>query len=218
MYRSTGETMARLKSPRTIGYFGDSFCANTTHNSWTIKLADALSCDITNFGVDGSSIWTPIIEYNKRHKEGTLPDIVIFCWTNPHRMYHPKQPATLSWALENSSNLSDAIKKYFTYLWFDEKELLNYKYTLEHFDQHVLSAFDGKILQIFSTSPNDNNLPVAVDLKKGFINNFSLLNFSGLTLDEHAKSVKLRDETFINHMTAEKNSDLADYFYKKLAV
>lgn len=213
-FRSIEETTEKLKSLNTIGYFGDSFCANRSPSSWTIDLAKKLKCKIVNHGKGGSSIWTAILDYNFLVEHKQLPDISIFCWTNPYRLYHPKKSLTLKTSIE-SKNLADSVKKYFAYLWFDEKELLNYKYVLEHFDNCILKNNKKIFFHIFSINPNDTNSNIKLNLKNNFIKEFSLLNFSGYTLRDH-DDISLQ-KTLINHMTKEKNIELAEYFYQKIS-
>lgn len=205
--------MEKQKYHSTIGYFGDSFCANTSKDSWITILAEKLSADIVNTGKPGSSMWTAILDFERLKNEATLPDVCIFCWTNPHRLYHPKKHLNLR-DLPKDSNLADAVKKYFGYLWFNDKEFLNYKYVLQYFDQNEISKIKGIKYQIFSINPNDANNDFEVSLQNNFIDEFSLLNFSGLTLEDHG----LPDlgGKLINHMSIDKNKELANYFYKKI--
>ena len=205
--------MEKQKYHSTIGYFGDSFCADTSKDSWITILAEKLSANIVNTGKPGSSMWTAILDFERLKNQATLPDVCIFCWTNPHRLYHPKRYLNLR-NLPKDSNLADAVKKYFGYLWFNDKEFLNYKYVLQYFDQNEISKIKGIKYQIFSINPNDANNDFEVSLQNNFIDEFSLLNFSGLTLEDHG----LPDlgGKLINHMSIDKNKELANYFYKKI--
>jgi len=205
--------MARPKFPNTIGYFGDSFCADRTEHSWTNILADKLGADIVNRGKAGSSIWTAILDFHNLRNAQELPDVCIFCWTNPHRLYHPTKYLNLS-TLPEDSNLADAVRKYFTHLWFNNKEFLNYKYVLEYFDQNLLNDIECVQYQVFSFLPADANNDFEINLHNNFIKDFSLLNFSGFTLEDHCKSI--HDDKLINHMSIEKNIELAKYFYEKI--
>ena len=65
--------MARPKFPNTIGYFGDSFCANDTKYSWTDILANKLNAKIVNRGKVGSSIWTAILDFENLKNSEKLP-------------------------------------------------------------------------------------------------------------------------------------------------
>ena len=75
--------MEQRTSRNTIGFFGDSFCAESTNTSWTTLLADKLQADIVNVGRGGSSIWTAILDFLDTNN---IPDYLIFCWTNPRRL------------------------------------------------------------------------------------------------------------------------------------
>ena len=74
---------------QTIGFFGDSFCTSKDAQSWCVILAEKLNAEIINYGEEGKSIWTTFFNYNKRIRQNTVPDISIFCWTEPYRLYHP---------------------------------------------------------------------------------------------------------------------------------
>ncbi len=213
MYRSTGEMTAKPKFPSTIGFFGDSFCADITDTSWTTLLANKLKAEITNIGKPGSSIWTPILKFIELDQ---FPDYSIFCWTDPRRLYHPSKIATPR-NIEKS-NFGDATEKHFAYLWNDNKENLNYKWTLEYFDQNILDKAKQhtKILQVFSFTPEDvRSKPFDVNLKSGQILKESLLQFSGHTIKTHM-SVSKDFQQYDNHMSVEKNQQLAEHLYNKL--
>ena len=76
---------------KTIGFFGDSFCASNQPESWCNILQEKLGANrIRWFGNPGRSIWSVFFEYNKLIEQNAVPDISIFCWTEPYRLYHPK--------------------------------------------------------------------------------------------------------------------------------
>jgi hypothetical protein len=202
---------------KTIGFFGDSFCASTDNNSWTTILAKKLNCDIKNIGVGGSSIWKAILDFNKCRNSNSIPDINIFCWTNPQRLYHPTKTANLASMLKQKSSLADAVRKYYAYLYFEDKENLNYKFTLEYFENYVLKNIkDKKCYQIFSINPKDCNTDsLEVDLNYNFINDFSLLQFSEYTIKNHLNQ-QWHHKTLVNHMSIDKNEQLADYFFQRI--
>jgi hypothetical protein len=203
---------ARLKSFKTIGFFGDSFCAGSDENSWTDLLAYKLNANIINRGKDGSSIWSAILDFQKC----VIPDYSIFCWTNPYRLYHPKKSAILT-SIKKNTNFGDAVIKYFAYLWFEEKEILNYKWILKYHDENVLFPIcdQSKIIQTFSFDFNDTKIKdLGITLKSGYFHNTSLLKFSGLTIEDHYDKINMSKK--INHMNIEKNHELSDFYYKIL--
>jgi hypothetical protein len=82
---------------KTIGFFGDSFAAEgvNPHAWWnkytpyTIKLEKHYDATIVNFGKGGSSIWDALlIQLDPLIKSNCVPDICIFVWTNPGRLFH----------------------------------------------------------------------------------------------------------------------------------
>ena len=75
---------------KSIGFFGDSFCASNQPESWCNILQEKLGADkIRWFGQPGKSIWSVFFRYNDLIRRGAVPDISIFCWTEPYRLYHP---------------------------------------------------------------------------------------------------------------------------------
>jgi hypothetical protein len=202
---------------KTIGFFGDSFCASTDNKSWTTILAKKLKCNIKNIGIPGASIWRAILDFDKFKNSNSIPDINIFCWTNPQRLYHPTKATNLGTMLEEKSSLADAVRKYYSYLYFKDKENLNYKFALEYFENFYLKNIkDKKIYQIYSINLDDcNTNALKVDLKFNFINEFSLLQFSGYAIENHIDN-QWGDEITFNHMSEDKNQKLADYFFQKI--
>ena len=65
---------------KTIGYFGDSFCASNQPESWCNILQEKLGAgSVRYFGNPGRSIWSVFFEYNKLIEQNAVPDISIFC-------------------------------------------------------------------------------------------------------------------------------------------
>ena len=73
---------------KTIGFFGDSFCAGREPESWCVLLADRLNAQITHWGEPGRSIWSIFFKFNQLNKANRLPDICVLCYTEPYRLYH----------------------------------------------------------------------------------------------------------------------------------
>lgn len=90
-----------------IGFFGDSFCAemNNLHtwvnkyDTYINKLKDHYDAKIVNLGYGGSSYWDLILQQFPPHCNN-LPDVCIFAWTNPGRIYHPKCRNINNWVLD----------------------------------------------------------------------------------------------------------------------
>ena len=148
-----------------IGFYGDSFCENNSegpwfgifkeYDSWVDLLAKSYSAEIVNIGSGGSSHWDLIInQFLSNH--ANLPDICVFTWTDPYRLYHRKlrhireyealqYTATKNKLLDPgydfgfNKKIWEAAEKYYTHLYDKEKTELEYKSSLYYFDNEVLS-------------------------------------------------------------------------------
>ena len=76
----------------SIGYFGDSFCESRDKDSWCVLLAEKLDAEIVHWGRGGASVWSTFMAYENVKKSNSIPDISVFCWTEPYRLYHPRLP------------------------------------------------------------------------------------------------------------------------------
>lgn len=141
-----------------IGFFGDSFCEemNNPHNllhgydTYLTKIKNHYNADIVHLGKGGSSHWDVIIKQFPNF-QNNLPDVCIFCWTDYHRIYHPTvrnltYGTTVDLKLKDIklSNIFDfntvnAAKKYFQYLYNDEKSKIEMISALYRFDREVLA-------------------------------------------------------------------------------
>jgi hypothetical protein len=138
---------------RTIGFFGDSFCANRyslslNYKTYVSMLSDYYNAKIVNLGKGGSSIGdlillqlTPFIQKNN------VPDICIFVWTDPQRLFH-RSIRNLNWGSVQSntkrSKVWESARDYFTYLNDWEFTELQYLALLEHVDNNVLPKLPAK--------------------------------------------------------------------------
>jgi hypothetical protein len=198
---------------KTIGFFGDSFCESNAKDSWCVLLAKMLNCQITNLGKGGASIWHTFIEFEKKLKNNTLPDILIFCWTEPYRLYHPQLPIAKGAVPIKGEDLNiyKAADMYYVYLQNYDKDELVYRYALKWFDLHELSKIkDKKIVQMWSMRPFElagkNN---DIILETGIFLNESMLMFAWNGVP---KDIKF-DINLSNHMTIEQNKMWADKVY-----
>lgn len=144
-----------------IGFFGDSFCSCVTHPAYSFTpyiklLQDHYQAEIVNLGHGGSSIWdlilnqlTPFVNSN------TIPDICVFVWTEPHRLFH-KQIRHISSSAAVNSKESDpvwrAAKEYYMNLEDSDLDELRYRATLHYVDNVILPAFPSttKIVHLWS--------------------------------------------------------------------
>lgn len=151
---------------KTIGFFGDSFCATRTSphsiiNNYTTyiqQLADYYDAKIVNLGKGGSSVQDllltqlqPLIDSN------SVPDICVFVWTDCGRLYHP--------VVRNINGVSSidefhvfnrsvwkAAKQYYTHLYDYKHHELAHKALLLYIDTVILTQLpkETKIVHLWS--------------------------------------------------------------------
>lgn len=203
----------------TIGFFGDSFCDSKADNSWCVLLANKLGHDITHWGKGGAAIWHTFMAYETMLMSDTLPDTMVFCWTEPYRLYHPSVPLAKGAVPYPGpdQNLFRAADMYYVYLQDFRRDELAYKYALQWFDQHELpKAKDKKIIQMWSMKPFElTNRRCDITLQTGKFLDESMLEFAwgGKTPESGFKF----DVTLANHMTIEQNQQWANKVYDELS-
>tara|TARA_R110000782_G_scaffold1818_3_gene7479 strand:- start:139 stop:756 length:618 start_codon:yes stop_codon:yes gene_type:complete len=190
----------------SIGYFGDSFCESQANDSWCVLLAKQLNAEVVNWGKGGASVWTTFMEYETLKKINKIPDVSVFCWTEPYRLYHPTLPIAKG-AVPipgEDKEIYKAADMYYVYLQDYRKEELAYSYALQWFDRHVLSKNAKKVLQTWSMKPFElARTNVDIELTSGKFLNESMLDFAwgGKTPKPGFKF----DISLSNHMTSEQN-------------
>ena len=196
---------------KTIGFFGDSFCASNQPESWCNILQQKLDARrIRWFGNPGKSIWSVFFQFNKLIEQNRVPDISIFCWTEPHRLYHPELILSIgTQPLEGvDPNIYKTLDNYWKYLHNTEKSEIAYEYALKYYDQNVLSKVDKQIVQMWSFKPDKD-----IKLTTG--------TFIDESMFECSKSAGVKDGWgigTINHMTEEQNQQWAEKVYGRLNV
>ena len=197
---------------KTIGFFGDSFCASNQPESWCNILQQKLGADrIRWFGNPGRSIWSVFFQYNNLIKENRVPDISLFCWTEPYRLYHPKHILSANTEpLEGvDPKMYKALNDYWVYLHNYDKDEMAYEYALKHYDQNILSKVDSDIVQMWSFRPFETaDKDANIKLSTGTFVDESMYAFSG-GKDNWGKGD-------INHMTVEQNQQWADKIYEAM--
>jgi hypothetical protein len=139
-----------------IGFYGDSFCEemNNPHSlinkydTYLTKIKQHYNADIVHLGHGGSSYWDVLL---KQFPSSAIPDVCIFTWTDYHRVYHPTvrnltYGTTVNLKLKdiklsNIFNYStvDAAKRYFKFLYDDNKAREELISALYRFDREVLA-------------------------------------------------------------------------------
>jgi hypothetical protein len=146
-----------------IGFFGDSFVMEESNpHSWYNKydtfirqIKNHYSAEIVNLGVGGSSFWDVILKQFPSHLNN-LPDVCIFCWTDPSRVYHPTVRNIGIWTTKKrdwkdiqfgqllNHKEYNAGKQYFTYLYDYEKSQKESLSAFYYYDREVLASLQHK--------------------------------------------------------------------------
>ena len=194
---------------KSIGFFGDSFCASNQSESWCNILQEKLGCGGSrSFGEPGRSIWSVFFQYNRLIEQNRVPDISVFCWTEPYRLYHPKHILSANTQpLEGvDPNIYKALDEYWIHLHSYDKDEMAYEYALKHYDQNILSKADSEIVQMWSFRPFETaDKDAGIKLNTGTFIDESVYAFSG------GKDTWGHGD--INHMTVEQNQRWADRVY-----
>ena len=198
----------------TIGYFGDSFCAGRESDSWCVLLSKKLDARIVHWGEPGRSIWTTMMQFNRLKARHHLPDICVFCWTEPYRLYHPTLILSANTEpLEGvDPNVYRALEDYWKYLHSYDKDELAYEYAIKYFDQHVLSRVNKQLVQMWSFRPFETaGKDAGIKLTTGTFIDESMFKFSKQDGEKDGWG-----EGTINHMTVEQNQQWATLVYERI--
>ena len=202
---------------KTIGFFGDSFCASNQPESWCNILQEKLGANrIRWFGNPGKSIWSVFFQFNKLIEQNRVPDICIFCWTEPYRLYHPKHILSANTQpLEGvDPKIYKALDDYWVHLHNYDKDEMAYEYALKHYDQNILSKVDSNIVQMWSFRPFETvNKDAGIKLTTGTFIDESMFAFSKSAGEKDGWGIGK-----INHMTEEQNKEWANKVYGRLNI
>jgi hypothetical protein len=203
---------------KKLGFFGDSFCESREPHSWCVLLAEKLAHQVTHWGRGGASVWNTFMEFEALLEKEQLPDTMVFCWTEPYRLYHPSVPLAKGAVPYPGpdQNLFKAADMYYVYLQDYRKDELAYRYALQWFDKEVLSKVaDKKIIQTWSMRPFElSGVECDLKLNTGTFINESMLEFAwgGRKPSPDFKF----DINLANHMTVEQNQRWATKIYDNI--
>jgi len=201
---------------KSIGFFGDSFCASNEPDSWCNILQQKLGVDrIRWFGNPGKSIWSVFFQFNKLIEMDMVPDISVFCWTEPYRLYHPKYILSANTEPLHGvdPNIYKALDQYWIHLHNYDKDEMAYEYALKYYDQHVLSKVDSEIVQMWSFRPFETrNIDANIHLTTGTFIDESMFTFSKDRGSQYGWG-----PGYINHMTVEQNKEWAEKVYDRIS-
>jgi hypothetical protein len=160
----------------TIGFFGDSFAAEEANaHSWWFKYetyirktANYYDAEIVNLGQGGSSIWDAIlIQLDPLIKTNTVPNICVFVWTNPGRLFHREirrinHSDSLTPKIHTYSifkhKIWEAAKQYYLYLYDQEQAKLEHLSFMHYIDNIILPTLPKttKIIHFWSSADPTN--------------------------------------------------------------
>ena len=142
-----------------IGFFGDSFCTNYTighkaNVTYLNMLATHYDAEVVNLGVGGSSIWDVLLlQIDPFIKNNNIPDICVFVWTEPNRLFHRVLKNLSTQACISSNNpVLAAAANYYLHLHDYELARVIYVAALHYFDTVILPTFpkNTKIVHLWS--------------------------------------------------------------------
>lgn len=155
---------------KTIGFFGDSFCAEASnlhsmmnrYKTYMELIATQYDATIVHVGHGGSSVWDALLlQLQPMIDAGTVPDICVFVWTMPGRLFHRKvrrinSSDTVNPQLHTFNPLYykvwQAAKQYYQHLSDPAKEDLEYLAALKLIDDNYLPLLKGKqIVHLWSS-------------------------------------------------------------------
>jgi len=207
---------------KTIGFFGDSFCAGRESQSWCVLLAEKLKATIVHWGEPGRSIWSTFMNFNNFRLKNDLPSFIIFCYTEPFRLYHPKiiLSANTQPLSEVDPNVYKALDQYWIHLHSYDKDMLSYEYALKWFDHDIISSIKNRtIVQTWSFRPFETMTQDAnIKLKTGIFIDESMFKLSVQDrpdLYKQGMTVPWGPNIY-NHMTIEQNKFWADKVYQEI--
>ena len=167
---------------KTIGFFGDSYCAINDDSSrfnedysWLTTYISLVSkkydLEVVNLGKPGSSIYDCLLlQFGPFLKRNMLPDICVFAWTDPNRLFH-RTIRNINFGTTKMSNHLEnewqAASQYYKYLHDNEVAELQYLSVLRYYDDTVFSNLvdKTKIIHIWGFGkiqkpPKDESKPV----------------------------------------------------------
>jgi hypothetical protein len=176
-----------------INFCGDSFCRSDKPHSWTTLLARHLNADIIGLGKDGTAHEHAFRTFN--HKS----DYTIFCWTEPHRLYHPVYSINMAKCedYKDSDPVYAAGHDYYKHIhdWDYMTELQNREFYW--FDNEILSNYSGSIVHLYSFYTPTYKFRHGHDTR---------LTLSGYIVEDE----------YANHMSKDHNDQLAVFLYHKI--
>ena len=152
------------------------------------------------------------MHFNHLIKMDRVPDVSVFCWTEPYRLYHPSLILSANTEpLEGvDPKVYEALDDYWKYLHNYDKDEMAYEYALRFYDQNVLSKISKTIVQMWSFKPFETaGKDAGIKLTAGKFIDESMYAFSG-GKDNWGHGT-------INHMTEDQNQRWAEKVYDRIS-
>ena len=147
-----------------------------------------------------------LLKFNKLLESNQLPKYIVILYTEQDRIYHPDVLLPAGSAAEKSeTELELAADMYRKHLDFKHKNELQYRSSVQWFDQNILKELetDHKIIQAFSFEKPAWQLSSGKVMREQFFPKY---------IENMNKGIA--DSNLINHMTAEQNEEMAESFNK----
>ena len=212
----------------SIAFFGDSFCSVKDHsgyNTYIYKLEKYFNSKIIHLGFDGSSVWDCWINQYDRIISKKIPEVIIFVWTNPDRLFDRKYRKICPYVVDKknlNSKVNDAATQYYQYFYDEEKSILEYKSALYYFDNIILPQIQNKtkIIHLWafgdfdfkSNNVSEENINYLHDWKHGMELRPPLIKFGMDGFD--FKNYYLHSEFCPNHIFGEDRNQKVFEFIK----
>ena len=162
------------------------------------------------------------MNFNNFRLKRNLPSFIIFCYTEPFRLYHPKiiLSANTQPLPTVDINVYKALDQYWIHLHSYDKDMLSYEYSLKWFDHDILSSIkDRTIVQTWSFRAFETmNKDADIKLNTGIFIDESMFKLSVQDrpdLYKQGMTVPWSPNIY-NHMTVEQNKFWADKVYQEI--
>lgn len=230
-----------MQNIKTIAFAGDSFCGSpgkgTTKVSYINLLEKHTGAEIVHVGHPGSSIWDlalvqlpsifgvrSLLDFpTYKQKYIKIPDVLICCWTDKYRVYHPLvreinagSISEKTHAIHKDYYLYEAAKLFYSQLCFLDKQELEYVSLLNYIDNEIFRLIKDrcKIINLWSFSKDHapkgtdhKDLQYLYRWKTGVEVRPALVWFSRYNTEVDIGVNDLR----ANHLEDEKNKMMADW-------
>lgn len=157
---------------KTIGFFGDSFISEYAnahseehgYDTYIKQLSSSKDLEVVHLGIKGSSIWdTYLLQLKPFIDANNIPDVTIISWTTNGRLFHRKHRhihllSSFFGEALSDANVKDAASKFYSYLYDEEKEKLEYISFLQYLDNNVFANWpkDKKVIHLWSFGALNN--------------------------------------------------------------